>query len=155
MDPSGEVTNPPTPATDDEATERVRVVWRGDFVNQEVNVLHAVAFGTRVYGDDEWDWLSLTRRHSLGWVTARSGADLVGFANVLWDGLVHAWIQDVMVSPSYRRRGIGTAVVHAARDGAAATGCEWLHVDFEPELSPFYIERCGFEPAQAGTMRLD
>ena len=47
-------------------------------------------------------------RHSLGWVTARRGDELVGFANVLWDGLVHAWLQDVMVTSSAQRNGIGT-----------------------------------------------
>ena len=66
--------------------------WRGAFTNAEVNVLHADAFETRVFTDEEWDWVALTDRHSLGWVTARDGEDLVGFVNVVWDGLVHAWL---------------------------------------------------------------
>ena len=68
----------------------VNYEWRGDFTNQEVNVLHAEAFNTRMFDASEWDWVQLVQRHSLGWVVARDGADLVGFVNVLWDGLVHA-----------------------------------------------------------------
>lgn len=127
-------------------------VWRGRFTNPEVNLLHAEAFNTRIF--DEWDWRRLTERHSLGWVTARREDDLVGFVNVLWDGLVHAWIQDVMVSAGVRHQRVGVGLVHAARDGAAAAGCEWLHVDFDDELSDFYLGACGFEPTGAGIMAL-
>jgi hypothetical protein len=90
----------------------------------------------------------------LGWVTARHGETLAGFVNVLWDGLVHAWIQDVMVSVDARHERIGVGLVHTARDGAAVAGCEYLHVDFDDELRPFYIDGCGFEPTGAGLMRL-
>ena len=41
-----------------------------------------------------------------------------------------------------------------ARDGARAAGCEWLHVDFDDDLAPFYLEACGFRPARAGLMAL-
>ena len=80
----------------------VSFAWRGAFTNTEVNVLHAEAFETRVFSSEEWDWSALTERFSLGWVTARLGRDLVGFVNVLADGLVHAWLQDVMVAASAR-----------------------------------------------------
>ena len=128
--------------------------WRGEFTNCEVNRLHAEAFATRVFSDDEWDWQRLTARHSLGWVTARRGSTLVGFVNVLWDGLVHAWIQDVMVAGDARGNRIGVALVHAARNGAAAAGCEWLHVDFDDDLRAFYLDACGFEPTNGGLMEL-
>ncbi len=75
------------------ATRGVEVVWRGPFTNAEVHALHAEAFETRLYDESEWDWERLTARHSLGWVAARAGRDLVGFVNVPWDGLAHAWIR--------------------------------------------------------------
>ena len=112
--------------------------WRGVFANREVNALHAEAFGTSVYDESEWNWAELVQRHSLGWVVARDGAELAGFVNVFWDGLVHAWLQNVMVAASTRGRGIGTALVDRARQGAVAAGCEYLHVDFEDHLSAFY-----------------
>ncbi len=131
------------------------VEWRGPFRNAEANALHAEAFETRVYDDSEWDWKRLTADHSLGWVTARNGDTLVGFVNVLWDGLVHAWIQDVMVAAAAQGRGIGAGLVAAAADGARSAGCEWLHVDFDPDLADFYITECGFTPSSAGLLRLD
>ena len=129
-------------------------VWCGDFDNLEVNELHAEAFETRVFDESEWNWTSLVLAHSLGWATARSAGQLVGFANVVWDGSVHAWIQDVMVSAQARHQGIGTSLVAMAAQGAREAGCEWLHVDFEDDLGPFYLGACGFTPTNAGLMRL-
>ena len=129
--------------------------WRGAFTNAEVNALHAEAFQTAVYDESKWNWAELTRRHSLGWVVARQGADLVGFVNVLWDGLVHAWLQDTMVARRCRREGIGTGLIARARQGAKAAGCEYLHVDFEERLRPFYLGACGFTPTSAGLIALD
>jgi GNAT superfamily N-acetyltransferase len=128
--------------------------WRGAFTNTEVNALHAEAFETRVFADSEWNWAELAGRHSLGWVVARQGPELTGFVNVLWDGLVHAWLQDVMVAAAARGQGVGTELVRQARDGAKAAGCDYLHVDFEDDLRPFYFGACGFTPTNAGLMRL-
>jgi predicted N-acetyltransferase YhbS len=74
--------------------------------------------------------------------------------NVPWDGFTHAWLQDTMVSVTERGRGVGTALVELARDEARRAGCEWLHVDYEPGLAPFYLEACGFQPTSAGLVRL-
>ena len=128
--------------------------WRGDFDNDEVNALHAEAFRTRVFDASEWDWLSLVHAHSLGWVTARDDEALVGFVNVVWDGQVHAWLQDTMVASAARHRGVGTHLVATAVAEARAAGCEWLHVDFDERLRPFYLEACGFTPTAAGLIEL-
>lgn len=128
--------------------------WRGAFGNDEINELHAAAFGTRLFSAAEWNWVELTARHSLGWVVAREGEQLVGFVNVVWDGLVHAWIQDTMVHPDDHHRRIGRRLVAAAVDAARAAGCEWLHVDFDDELRPFYFDTCGFTPTNAGLIAL-
>ncbi len=125
--------------------------WRGGFENGELNELHAAAFGHRVLEDD---WRRQVEAHSLGWVCAREGPELVGFVNVAWDGGVHAFILDTAVSASAGRQGIGTELVRFAVAGARAAGCEWLHVDFEDELRPFYFQACGFTPANAGLIRL-
>ena len=128
--------------------------WRERFTNDEIHALHAAAFETQLYDQSEWDWIALTERHSLGWVVARDGARFIGFANVLWDGFIHAFIEDVMVDAEYRNRGVGVAVVHAARDGAKAAGCEHLHVGFAEDLRPFYVDACGFEAMGGGLMSL-
>jgi GNAT superfamily N-acetyltransferase len=129
--------------------------WRGAFTNEEVNALHAEAFQTRVYDEAEWDWVRLTSQHSLGWVVARQGSELIGFVNVLWDGLAHAWLQDTMVASKARGEGIGTGLVARARDAAKAAGCEYLHVDFDEQLAPFYFGACGFSSTWAGLIALD
>ena len=134
--------------------DEVVLEWRGEFTSTEVNVLHAEAFGTKIFGDDEWNWRELAGRHSLGWVVARRGRMLVGFVNVLSDGFVHAWLQDTMVSTEARGMGIGTNLVKMARDRAQVAGCEWLHVDFDDDLQPFYFDACGFTPTNAGLIRL-
>jgi GNAT superfamily N-acetyltransferase len=132
----------------------ITFAWRGPFTNDEANRLHAEAFETRVFSEDEWNWERLTAEHSLGWVVARRDGELVGFVNVLWDGLVHAWIQDTMVAKSARRLDIGTNLMAQARVAARAAGCEWLHVDFDDHLRGFYFDACGFTPTNAGLIAL-
>lgn len=128
--------------------------WRGEFSNAEVNALHAEAFGTRVYDESEWNWATLTAGYSLGWVVARDGEELAGFVNVLWDGLVHAWLQDTMVARTARGQGVGTRLVAEAADGARRAGCEYLHVDYDEELAGFYVGACGFTPTSAALLAL-
>jgi ribosomal protein S18 acetylase RimI-like enzyme len=133
------------------AAEYVAYAWRGDFDNGEINVLHAASFAHRVLDDD---WRGQVERHSLGWVTARAGDELVGFVNVPWDGGVHAFILDAIVAAKAGRRGIGTQLVSVATGGARRAGCEWLHVDFEDHLEAFYFGACGFTPTNAGLIPL-
>jgi GNAT superfamily N-acetyltransferase len=125
--------------------------WRGDFDNAEVNALHAEAFAHRPL---EEDWKTQVHKHSLGWVCARDGEELVGFVNVPWDGAVHAFILDTMVASRMGRRGIGKELVAVALGEARAAGCEWLHVDFDDHLRAFYFDACGFTPTNAGLIAL-
>jgi ribosomal protein S18 acetylase RimI-like enzyme len=125
--------------------------WRGDFENAEANALHAEAFGHPVLDDD---WQRQVEKHSLGWVCARDGGELVGFVNVPWDGGVHAFILDTIVLETSRGQGIGTQLVAIATAEARMAGCEWLHVDFEDHLRGFYLDACGFTPTNAGLIAL-
>jgi GNAT superfamily N-acetyltransferase len=127
--------------------------WRGDVESSELNALHAEAFSHEVYSDDEWNWTEQLG-HSLGWVCARDGDELVGFVNVPWDGVVHAFVLDTMVATSHGRRGIGTELCRVAVTEARRAGCEWLHVDFEDHLRSFYFDACGFAPTNAGLIAL-
>jgi GNAT superfamily N-acetyltransferase len=129
----------------------IRYEWRGVFANEALNALHAQGFGHRVLADDWWDQVN---RHSLGWVCAWDGADLVGFVNVAWDGAVHAFILDTLTDERVRRQGIGRELVAVATREAAAAGCEWLHVDFDEHLRGFYVDACGFTPTPAGLIAL-
>ena len=128
--------------------------WRAEFSNEEVNRLHAEAFETRVFDESEWNWRDLVAAHSLGWVVARDGTELVGFVNVLWDGLVHAWIQDTMVAAKLEGAWRWHATASPPREGAREAGCEWFHVDFDDHLRGFYLDACGFTPTNAGLIAL-
>jgi GNAT superfamily N-acetyltransferase len=125
--------------------------WRGVFSNAELNALHAEGFSHRVLEDD---WWGQVQAHSLGWVCARDGAELVGFVNAAWDGGVHAFLLDTLVAGDARRRGIGTQLVRVAVEESRNAGCEWLHVDFEDDLRAFYFDACGFVPTNAGLIAL-
>jgi len=125
--------------------------WRGHFDNEEVNALHAEGFDHPPTKDD---WWAQVNRHSLGWVCARRRDEFVGFVNVIWDGALHAFLLDTLVSAGVRHRGVGTELVAVASRGARAAGCEWLHVDFGDHLRAFYFDSCKFVPTNAGLIAL-
>ncbi|MGF1646064.1 MAG: GNAT family N-acetyltransferase [Kineosporiaceae bacterium] len=84
------------------------------------------------------------RRHSDYWLYAHLfsstcpvalvGGDLAGavIAFRSQDDPEDVHIQDVMVHPAHRRKGVARALVAAVRDRAAAWGCRRLHLTSEP-----------------------
>lgn len=134
-----------------ESGEPPRFEWRGPFDNGDVNALHAACFEHPLFHDD---WWAQVNRYSLGWVCMRLSGKLVGFVNVAWDGGVHAFLLDTLVAPALQRQGYATQLVAEAVDHAKRSGCEWLHVDFDPHLRDFYFSACKFTPTDAGLIRL-
>ena len=131
------------------ADPAVVLAWRGPLTDDEMVELVRSHGGSPVPG-----WWDRIQPFSLGWVTARAGGDLLGFVNVAWDGGDHAFLLDTKTRGDQQRAGIGAMVVGAASAGARAAGCEWLHVDFRPELRSFYVGACGFRPTDAGLIHL-
>ena len=129
----------------------MRVEWRVDFDNADVNTLHAEGFAHAVL---DIDWRAQVERHSLGWVCAFDAERLVGFVNVAWDGGVHAFVIDTLVAGDRRHGGIGRRLLEVVERESRRAGCEWLHVDFEEELRDFYVGACGFAPTPAGVIAL-
>ena len=128
----------------------IRFAWRSEAADDELVAL-TLSYGGRA----EAGWWDRIRPQSLGWVTARSGdGTLVGCVNVAWDGGDHAFLLDTKVRPDHQRRGVGTALVRIAARHAKEAGCEWLEVDFEAPLAPFYYDACGFMPTPAGLLHL-
>jgi GNAT superfamily N-acetyltransferase len=133
-----------------ESDRDVILTWRGSLDDDEMFDL-VVSHG----GNPQHGWWDKIQPHSLGWATARTGdGRLVGFVNVAWDGSDHAFLIDPKTRGSFQRQGIGARLVRLAAEQARAAGCEWLHVDFEPHLRPFYFDACAFTPTDAGVINL-
>jgi GNAT superfamily N-acetyltransferase len=73
-----------------------------------------------------------------------------------WRGVFDnaAFVLDTLVTATLRSRGVGTRLVMLAVQECRASGCEWLHVDFEDHLREFYFGSCGFSPTNAGLIAL-
>jgi ribosomal protein S18 acetylase RimI-like enzyme len=128
----------------------VRFERRGEVRDDELVTLTQSHGGTAQAG-----WWNRIRPHSLGWVTARLvDGTLVGFVNVAWDGGDHAFLIDTKVRPDHQRRSIGTELTRIAARSAKGAGCEWMEVDFDEHLAPFYYDACGFVPTPAGLLHL-
>lgn len=69
----------------------------------------------------------------------------VGMGRCLSDGASDAYIQDVIVDPAFRGRGIGRRIVERLLEACREAGILWIGVVAEPEAAPFY-ERAGFLP---------
>ena len=116
--------------------------------DQALNALYAVSWPSH----EGFDFEPVLSR-ALTYIWAYEEERLVGSVYVAWDGSQHAFLLEPTVHPDYRRRGIGTELVRQAVEQSRAAGCEWLHVDYDDELAPFY-EACGFRPTAAGLIRL-
>ncbi|MFC7456156.1 GNAT family N-acetyltransferase [Brachybacterium sp. GCM10030267] len=127
--------------------EPLNYAWRDDVSDQEVASLHAAAFA---HAEEMEPWVERLQRHSLGWVTARRGSDLVGFCNVVTDGGRHAFLLDTSVHPDHQGSGIGRELVRRAIEECRAGPVKWLHVDFEVAAGPFYLADGFFRPTAAG-----
>jgi len=86
--------------------------------------------------------------------TLRENGHLVAFVNVLSDGIVDAFLLDLMVHPSMQRRGVGKALVDAAIAGLTNDGIRCIHVTFDAELERFY-RGCGFHIFKGGIIDND
>lgn len=115
---------------------------------EALNALYAVSWPNHTWFDFEPVF-----SRAVAYILAYEDATLVGSVYVAWDGSQHAFLLEPTVHPEWRHRAIGKELVRRAADGARDAGCEWLHVDYEATLTPFY-EACGFVPTAAGLIRL-
>lgn len=131
-------------------TDMIAYAWRGPVADEEIIDLERSDGRSASIG--RWNQISA---HSLGWVSGnnRDGL-LVGFVNIAWDGGDHAFLIDTRTRRSFQHRGIGSELVRLAVVNARAAGCEWIHVDFEPNLAPFYFDACRFRRTDAGLIHL-
>jgi GNAT superfamily N-acetyltransferase len=116
--------------------------------SEALNELFAFAWDGHVTKD-----FSAQLERSLFYICAFSGSRLIGFAKVVSDAGVHAFLLDTTVHKEFQHQDIGRELVTRAITESRARGCDWLHVDFEDHLEHFY-QSCGFKPTLAGLVRL-
>ncbi len=85
-------------------------------------------------------------RGSLFFMVARSiQGRIVGMARVISDGYSDAYIQDVVVLPDYRGRGVGRELVRRLTQKCAARKIAWIGLVAEPGTQGLY-EQLGYGP---------
>jgi GNAT superfamily N-acetyltransferase len=79
---------------------------------------------------DEW-----TRKSMM--FTAVNGPDLTGYIAILERKAAYvAWVTDMVVIPTMRRRGVGTALLNAAQDWASGRGAKRLMLEMQSKNHP-------------------
>lgn len=83
---------------------------------------------------------------------------IVGMARVISDGCSDAYIQDVVVLPSYRKQGIGRELIRRLTEYCVARKIAWIGLIAEPGTREFYEELgygplAGYQPMLYGKQR--
>lgn len=74
---------------------------------------------------------------------------LVGFVDVISDGVDDAFIRNLLVHPDYRRRGVGLKLLQIVIKKIKTDQIKTVNVLFEPELTELY-RRAGFRIVNGG-----
>lgn len=78
---------------------------------------------------------------------------VVGFINVVSNGITDAYIQDFMVIPSYQTRGIGSKMLSMALDYLHKKSIPNISLIFDESLTAFY-QKFGFKIQMSGRLTL-
>lgn len=62
----------------------------------------------------------------------------VGMGRVISDGVSDGYVQDLVVLPGYRGRGVGTMLLSTLLDHCSSAGVAWVALVAEPGTEPFY-----------------
>ena len=85
---------------------------------------------------------------------ALDGDRLIGYAEVVSNGVTDAYIQDVMVHPDWQHRGVGTQLIQRMLARLEQQGVYMVSVVYgEATLKPFY-EKFGFFTMLCGQREL-
>lgn len=76
---------------------------------------------------------------------------LIGFLDVVSNGITDAYIQDVIVNPGFQGKGIGTNLMKMAIDKLVEDNIYMISVLFQESLLPFY-KKFGFNLLLAGQL---
>ncbi len=71
----------------------------------------------------------------------------IGMGRVISDGIADAYIQDVVVLPEWRKRGVAKMVITALLEGCRSRGITWIGVIAQPGTEMLY-RSLGFVPME-------
>jgi aralkylamine N-acetyltransferase len=77
-------------------------------------------------------------------VAADTSGHAIGMGRAISDGVSDAYIQDLVILPAYRGRGIGTKIASLLLEHCKTRGISWVGLIAEPDSEEFYIP-LGFE----------
>ncbi len=88
--------------------------------------------------NDDCGFLGAALANSCAVCVAYCDGRVAGMGRALGDGVSDAYIQDVVVDPDLRRRGIGGAIVRALVAELRRRGVDWIGLVGEPGTEEFY-----------------
>ena len=105
-------------------------------------LLRAAARLYRIAGwvdeNDDCGFLAAALGNSCAVCVAYCDGKVVGMGRALGDGISDAYIQDVVVDPDFRRRGVGGAIVRTLVAELRTRGVDWIGLVGEPGTEEFY-----------------
>ena len=111
-------------------------------------LLRAAARLYRIAGwvdeNDDCGFLAAALKNSCAVCVGRCDGRIVGMGRALGDGVSDSYIQDVVVDPDFRRRGVGGAIVRTLVAELKRRGVDWIGLVGEPGTENFY-RSLGFE----------
>jgi GNAT superfamily N-acetyltransferase len=127
----------------DEIAVRLVNSWDKDEI---VNLYHAGGWWKDDYNPDD---LANLIRGSFAFAVAVDSktGQAAGMGRIISDGVSDAYIQDLVVLPQYRKRGIGRKIVEALVNKCRDAGISWIGLIAEPGTENFYLP-VGFHPME-------
>lgn len=85
--------------------------------------------------------------------TEKKSGKAIGMGRIIADKTSDGYLQDIVVLPEYRNRGIGGTIINLLKTFGELYGLSWIGLISEPGKEPLY-ERYGFKPMEKYTPML-
>lgn len=112
-----------------------------------------------IYRAEDWqaylrddEALSRALDNSLLCLGAYCGSSLIGFVRCVGDGEHIVLVQDLIVAPEHRGRGVGTALLRAVWDRYSRVRMFQVITDIEDERDNRFYRSFGMKPISEGSM---
>jgi len=123
------------------STIKIKAVKTAD-IEQIIALYKDAGWWEESFGDGEF--IPLTIRNSTVYVAAFEGTHIVGMGRAISDKVSDAYIQDVVVLSSHRKKGIGKMIMLEIIKRLKKRGIDWIGLISTPGSEDFY-RTIGFE----------